>query len=96
MFNNIPCYDNSHIEKMTKRANDKSVSEEIEKVKTDIEHLNYPNEELVNAEAGKFLLLFEKTFSEHYENILKEENLEKNDNLDSEDGIVSNILTEIA
>ena len=37
-----------------------------------------------------------KTFSEHHENILKEENIEKNDNLNSEDGIASDILTKIA
>ena len=52
---------------------------------------------MVNVEAEKFLLLFEKTFSEHHENILKEENIEKkNDNLGCEDGIVGNILTKIA
>lgn len=44
----------------------------------------------------KFLILFEKTFSGHYENTLKEENTEKNVNLDSEKGIVSDILTKIA
>ena len=37
-----------------------------------------------------------KRFSEHYENILKEENIEKNDNLASENVIVSNILTKIS
>ena len=62
---------------MAKRAINKIVSEKIKKVKTDIEHINEPNEELVNVEAEKFLLLFEKTFSEHHENILKEENIEK-------------------
>ena len=43
----------------------------------------------------KFLILFEKTFSGHYENTLKEENTEKNVNLDSEKGIVSDILTKL-
>ena len=76
-------------------ANDEIVSEEIKKVKTDIEHINEPNEELVNAEVEKFLILFEKTFSGHHENTLKEENTEKNFNLDSEKGIVSDILTKI-
>ena len=95
MVHNIPCYNNSYIEKMAKRANDKIVSEEISKVKTDIEHINDPNEELVNAEVEKFLLLFEKTFREHHQNILKEENTEKKDNLDYEDRIVGNILTKI-
>ena len=80
---------------MAKRANDKIVSEEISKIKTDIEHINDPNEELVNAEVEKFLLLFEKTFREHHQNILKEENTEKKDNLDYEDRIVGNILTKI-
>ena len=97
MVQNIPCYNNSYIEKVAKRANNKIVSEENKIVKTDIEHINDPNEEVVNAEAEKFLLLFEKTFSEHHENILKEEkNGEKNDNLECEDGIVGNILTKIA
>ena len=35
-------------------------------------------------------------FSEHHENILKEENIKKYGNLDYEDGIVDNILTKIA
>ena len=95
MVHNIPCYNNSYNEKMAKKANDKIVSGEIKKVKTDIEHINDPNEELVNAEAEKFLLLFEKTFFEHLEKTLKEENIEKK-SLDSEDGIVSDILTKIA
>ena len=69
---------------MSKRANNETVLEEIKKVKTDIEHINGPNEELVNAEVEKFHLLYEKTFREHCENILKEENVEKNDNLDPE------------
>ena len=37
-----------------------------------------------------------QTFSEHHENILKEENIEKNGNLDCEDGKVSDVLTKIA
>ena len=77
MVHNISCYTNSYIEKMAKRANDKIVPEEVKKVKTGTEYINDPNEELENAEAEKFLLLFEKTFSEHYENISKEENIEK-------------------
>ena len=56
---------------MAKIANNEIVSEEIKKVKTDIEHINEPNEELVNAEVEKFLILFEKTFSGHHENTLK-------------------------
>ena len=76
---------------MANRANNEIVSEEIKKVKTDIENVNDLQEELVNAEAEKFLLLFEKTFSKH-KNILKEEN----DNLDCEEcGITGNILTKI-
>ena len=77
-------------------ANDEIVSEEIKKVKTDIEHINEPNEELVNAEVEKFLILFEKTFSGHHENTWKEENTEKNVHLDSQKRIVSDILTKIA
>ena len=69
---------------MSKRTNNEIVLEEIKKVKTDIEHINDPNEELVNAEVEKFQLLYEKTFRKHCENILKEENVEKNDNLDPE------------
>ena len=46
---------------MAKRANNKIVSEEIKKVKTNVEHINDPNEELVNGEVEKFLPLFEKT-----------------------------------
>ena len=75
MVYNIPCCNNSYIEKMAKKANGEIVSEEI--VKTDIEHINDLNEELVNAGLEKSLLLFEKTFSEHHENILKETNIEK-------------------
>lgn len=44
----------------SKRANNKIVSEEIRKVKTYIEHINDPNEKLVNTKVEKFLLLFEK------------------------------------
>ena len=62
---------------MAKRANDKIKAEKIKKVKRDIEHINEPNEELVNAEAEKFLLLFKKIFIEHYENILKEKRIEQ-------------------
>ena len=62
---------------MAKIANEKVLPEEIKKAKTDIEHINDPNEELVSGEAEEFLLLFEKSFSEYYENILKEENIEK-------------------
>ena len=62
---------------MAKRANDKIKAEKIKKVKRDIEHINEPNEELVNAEAEKFLLLFKKIFIEHHENILKEKRIEQ-------------------
>lgn len=64
---------------MTKRANDKIVSEVIKKIKTGIGHTNDPNEELVNAEFEKCLLLFGKTFNEHHENTLKAEKILKND-----------------
>ena len=69
MVHNIPCYNNSYTEKMARRVNNEIVSEKINNVKTDVEHINDPNEELVNAEVGKFLLLFEKTFSEQLSNI---------------------------
>ena len=62
---------------MAKRANDKIKAEKIKKVKRDIEHINEPNEELVNAEAKKFLLLFKKILMEHHENILKEKRIEQ-------------------
>ena len=62
---------------MAKRANDKIKAEKIKKVKRDIEHINEPNEELVNAEAKKFLLLFKKILIEHHENILKEKRIEQ-------------------
>ena len=62
---------------MAKRANDKIKAEKIKKVKRDIEHINEPNEELVNAEAEKFLLLFKKIFIEHHENIFKEKRIEQ-------------------
>ena len=62
---------------MAKRANDKIKAEKIKKVKRDIEHINEPNEELVNAEAEKFLLLFKKIFIEHHENTLKEKRIEQ-------------------
>ena len=61
MVHKIPCYNNIYVEKIkAKRANNKIVSEEIKKIKTDVGHTNDPNEELVNAELEKFLVLFEK------------------------------------
>ena len=48
---------------------------------------------MVTAKAEKFLVLFQKIFSEHHENILTEENIE---NLDCKDEIVGDILTKIA
>ena len=53
---------------MAKRISDEIASEEIKKVKSDAENnLDKTLEELVDAEAEKFLLLFDKTFCEHYE-----------------------------
>lgn len=46
---------------MAKRANNEIVSKETKKIKADVEHIDDPNKELVNAEAGRFFLLFEKT-----------------------------------
>ena len=48
---------------MALRANNKIESEEIKKIKTDIEPINDTIEEMVNVEARKFFLLFENTFS---------------------------------
>ena len=50
---------------MAQRANNKIESEEIKKIKTDIEPINDTIEEMVNGEAGKFSLLFKNTFSNH-------------------------------
>ena len=53
---------------MAKRISDETASEEIKKTKLDAENnLDKSKEELVNAEAEKFLQLFDKTFSEYHE-----------------------------
>ena len=62
------------------------MSEEIQKVKTDI--IDDPENELINHEAEKFLQLFERAFSEKHE-----KNIE---HLNCDDGIVSNILSKVA
>ena len=62
---------------MAKRINDENVSEEIRKVKSEITD---DSDKFIDAEAGKFLLLLEKTFNEHHEKKLKEENTENNTN----------------
>ena len=77
-----------------KRISDDIASEEIKQAKSDIENnLDKTEQELVDAEPEKVLLLFDKTFSEHHEKKLNNEN---NANLDCENGVVSNILTKIA
>ena len=53
------------------------MSEEIRKVKSEITD---DSDKFIDAEAGKFLLLLEKTFNEHHEKKLKEENTENNTN----------------
>ena len=53
---------------MANRISDEIASKEIKKAKSDRENnLDKTEEELVNAEAEKLLLLFNKTFSEHNE-----------------------------
>ena len=53
------------LKKMAKRISDETASEEIKKAKSDTEsNLDKTEEELVDAEAEKSLLLFDKTFSE--------------------------------
>ena len=47
-------------------------------------------DEIIEAEAERFLLLFEKTFNEYHEKNLKEESL------DCEDSVVTDFLTEVA
>ena len=47
-------------------------------------------DEIIEAEAERFLLLFEKTFNEYHEKKLKEESL------DCEDSIVTDFLTKVA
>ena len=61
MIHNTSCY-NSYIEKQAQRANEEIVSEELNKIKTDIKHINNPDEKLVSAEAEKFFLLFMKVY----------------------------------
>ena len=79
---------------MARRISDEIASEETKKAKSDAENnLDKTEGELVDAEAEKFLLLFDKTFSEHYE---KKLNIENDANLDCEDGVVDDILTKIA
>ena len=79
---------------MAKRISDEIASEAIKKAKSGAEsNLDKTVEELVDAEAEKFLLLFDKTFSEHYEKKLNNEN---DANLDCEDGVVDYILTKFA
>ena len=47
-------------------------------------------DKIIETEAERFLLLFEKTFNEYHKKNLKEENL------DCEDGIVTDFLTKVA
>ena len=61
LIHNTSCY-NSYIEKQAQRANEEIVSEELNKIKTDIKHINNPDEKLVSAEAEKFFLLFMKVY----------------------------------
>ena len=79
---------------MSKRISDEVTTEEIKKSKSDAENNLVKTEveldaELIDAEAEKFLLLFDKTFSEHHQKKLNDANL------DCEDGIVDDILTKI-
>ena len=80
---------------MAKRINEEIVSEEIKKVKSETE-ITDDSDKFIDAEAEKVSLLFEKTFNEHHEQKLNEENTENNTNLDCEDGVVTEILTNIA
>ena len=79
---------------MAKRINDEIVSEEIKKVKSETE-ITDDSDKFLDAEAEKFLLLFEKAFNENHEKKLKEENTENNTNLDCEDEVATDILTRI-
>ena len=61
---------------MSKRISDEVTTEEIKKAKSDAENnLNKTEKELdaelIDAEAEKFLLLFDKTFSEHHHLLTK-------------------------
>ena len=68
---------------MAKRISDEIASEEIKKPKSNAENnLDKTEEELVDAEAEKFLPLFDRTFSEHHEKKLNNEN---DANLDCEE-----------
>ena len=79
---------------MAKRISNEIASEKIKKAKSDAENnLDKTEEELIDAEAENFLLLFDKTFSEHHEKKLNNEN---DTNLDCEYGVVDDILTKIA
>ena len=51
---------------MAKRINDEIVSEEIKKVKSETE-ITDNSDKFIDAEAEKYVLLFEKTFNEHHE-----------------------------
>ena len=51
---------------------------------------NKDTNEIIEAEAERFLLLFDKAFHEYHEKILKEENI------DCEDGVVTDFRTKVA
>ena len=55
------------------------------KSKSDSDAENNSNDKFVNAEAEKFLLLFDKTFTEFHEKKLDSKN---NADIDSEEGLV--------
>ena len=78
----MPCFFTAEIvtlKKMAKSISDETASEEIKKTRSDTEsNLDKTEEELVDPEAEKSLLLFDKTFSEHHE---KKLNNEKNENM---------------
>ena len=61
------------------------------KVKKKNEEFNIEDtDEIIEAEAERFVLLFEKTFHEYHEKSLKEENI------DCEDSVVIDFLTKVA
>ena len=53
-------------------------------------------DELINAEAEKFIVLFEKTFSEHHEKYISVEEEKKEGDFDWRDGVITDFPTKVA
>ena len=71
------------------------MSEETKKVKSETE-ISDDSDKFVDAKTENSSYYLKKTFNEHHDKKLREQNTECNTNLDCEDRVITDILTEIA